>query len=59
MIRARNVFINRSAKKFYIFVRLLLYFECLSKADSIRIEIHCSPLDLKNLQKLPVMLRSG
>ena len=39
------VFINRIAEKLYDFVRLVLYFESLSKPDSIRIGIHNSPSD--------------
>ena len=39
------VFINRCAEKLYDFVRLVLYFASLSKADSIIFEIHQSPPD--------------
>ena len=37
------VLINRSALKLYDFVRIVLYFECHSKAESLRIEIQNRP----------------
>ena len=40
---ANIVFLNRSALKLYDFVRIVIYFVCHSKADSIRIEIHNRP----------------